>query len=347
LDAGFGPDSFLSAQDPESEDPMDVSIVIPSWRGRHLLEAYLPSILAASDHYQAISGARSEILVVEDAGGDDTAAWLRARYGTRVQCLEHDRNQGFCAACQTGFEHARYPVVLLLNNDVRLESDCIAPLLDHFRDSSVFAVTGKMFNQKGDTFCNGGKIGHFRRGMWTSYRNYDIASNTPPQVPCLSFAAIAAFAAYDREKYLQIGGLDPLTAMYEDIEISYRAWKRGWSIRYEPRSVAYHDASQTIKRFYRGQSREKLSRRSRILMHWILLHDRKMFLQHVALMIGRALTGWIILDWAFYWAIATALQNLATIRRKRVENRLKAVRSDREVQQLLEDYYRSAPIKVY
>jgi GT2 family glycosyltransferase len=325
---------------------MDVSIVIPTWRGRHLLEAYLPSVLAASEYYRETQHSRTEIVVVEDAGGDDTAAWLRAHYGERVQLLEHDHNKGFCAACQTGFEHAQFPIVLLLNNDVRLEPDCIAPYIEHFKDSMVFAVTGKMFNQKGDTFCNGGKIGRFRRGMWSSYQNYDIAPDASPCIPCLSFAAIAAFAAYDREKYLEIGGLDPLTAMYEDIEISYRAWKRGWSVRYEPRSVAYHDASQTIKSLYRGQSRNMLSRRSRILMHWILLHDRKLFLQHVFSMIGRVLTSWIVLDWAFYWAIATGMQNLRVVRLKRMENRRKAVRSDRELIQLLEDFYRSAPIKV-
>lgn len=326
---------------------MDVSIVIPTWRGRHLLEAYLPSILAASDRYRETCNFRTEILVVEDAGGDDTTTWLRSKYGDQVRLLEHEKNQGFCAACQTGFEHAKFPVVLLLNNDVRLEPDCIAPFIPHFEDPKVFAVTGKMFNQKGDTFCNGGKIGRFRRGMWSSYQNYDVQADVSRGKPYLSFAAIAAFAAYDREKYLNIGGLDPLTAMYEDIEISYRAWRRGWSIRYEPYSVAFHDASQTIKRLYRGQSRDMISRRSRILMHWILLHDRKMFLQHVASMIGRTLTSWILLDWPFYWAVATGLQNIGVVRRKRLENRLKAVRSDRELIQLLEDFYRSAPIKVY
>jgi GT2 family glycosyltransferase len=326
---------------------MHISIVIPTWRGRHLLEAYLPSVFAASDHYCRSRNAHTEIIIVEDAGGDDTSAWLKERYHDRVLLLEHERNQGFCAACQTGFERAQYPVILLLNNDVRLEPDCIAPLVEHFTDPGVFAVTGKMFNQKGDVFCNGGKIGRFRRGMWSSYQNYDAQPN-PPEAPhtgeYLSFAAIAAFSAYDREKFLKIGGLDPLTAMYEDIEISYRAWKRGWVVHYEPRSVAYHDASQTMNRRYRKRSLNMLSRRSRILMHWILLHDRKMFGQHVALMAGRCLTSWILLDWPFYWAVWTGLRNIAAIRRKRIENRRLAVRSDRELVQLLENFYRTAPI---
>jgi GT2 family glycosyltransferase len=264
---------------------MDVSIVIPTWRGRHLLEAYLPSVIAASDRYRSSQEANTEVIVVEDAGGDDTMSWLASRYGDKVIVLEHEKNLGFCSACQTGFLHARFPIVLLLNNDVRLEMDCIAPMVGHFKDPGIFAVTGKMFNQKGDVFCNG--------------------------------AAIGAFSAYDREKFLKVGGFDPLTAMYEDIEISYRGWKRGWSIRYEPRSVAYHDARQTMERRYKPRSLDMISRRSRILMHWILLHDKGMFRMHLASIAGCLLTSWIWLDWPFYWAIFTGLQNIGAVLQKK------------------------------
>jgi GT2 family glycosyltransferase len=323
---------------------MYVSIVIPTWRGRHLLEAYLPSVIAASDFYRRSRGAETEIIVVEDAGGDDTVSWLQSQYGEKIVAVEHEKNLGFCYACQTGFVHARFPIVLLLNNDVRLKEDCIAPMVEHFRDPMVFAVTGKMFDQKGEVFCNGGKIGQFRRGMWSSYRNYDALPSAKEDFAYLSFAAIGAFSAYDREKFLKIGGFDPLTAMYEDIEISYRGWKRGWSVRYEPRSVAYHDASQTMKRRYKGRSKDRLSRRSRILMHWILLHDRSMFSLHLASMAVRLLTGWLWLDWPFYWAVFTGLQNIEEIIRKRNTNRQAAVRSDRELLSLLQDFYQTAPI---
>jgi GT2 family glycosyltransferase len=309
-----------------------------------LLEAYLPSVIKASNVYRNSHGAGTEIIVVEDAGGDDTTHWLRSAYAEEVRALEHEKNQGFCAACQTGFLHATNPVVLLLNNDVRLNPDCIAPFVGHFKDPGVFAVTGKMFNQKGDAFCNGGKIARFRRGMWSSYLNYDLLPSADSDLPLLSFAAIGAFSAYDREKFLSIGGFDPLTAMYEDIEISYRGWKRGWLIKYEPRSIAYHDASQTMKRRYTRHSLNRLSRRSRILMHWILLHDRSMFGMHVASIATRLLLSWLWFDWSFYWAIGTGLQNLGAIRRKRQENQRAAVRTDRELMRILEHFRKTAPI---
>ncbi len=312
-----------------------------------MLEAYLPSVIAAADGYRASRGADAEIIVVEDAGGDDTVPWLRSHYADQVVALEHEWNQGFCAACQTGFVSARFPIVLLLNNDVRLEPDCIAPMVDHFKDPAVFAVTGKMFNQKGDVFCNGGKVGEFRRGMWSSYRNYDVLPAANADYPYLSFAAIGAFSAYDREKFLNIGGFDPLTAMYEDIEISYRGWKRGWWIKYEPRSVAYHDASQTMKRRYRKRSLNMLSNRSRILMHWMLLHDKGMFGLHLASITGRLLISWLWLDWPFYWAVFTGLGNISEILKKRKENRQAASRSDRELLRLLRDFCQTAPITLH
>jgi len=323
---------------------MDVSIVIPTWRGRHLLEAYLPSVIAAEDFYRSSQGASTEIIVVEDAGGDDTIQWLTSQHADRVLALEHDRNLGFCSACQTGFLRARYPIVLLLNNDVRLEADCIVSMIEHFRDPGVFAVTGKMLSQKGNVFCNGGKIGQFRRGMWSSYRNYDVLPSAKADFSFLSFAAIGAFSAYDREKFLKIGGFDPMTAMYEDIEISYRAWKRGWLVKYEPRSVAYHDARQTMERRYKQRSLEVMSLRSRILMHWLLLHDRGMFGMHLASITLRLLISWIWFDWPFYRAVFSGLKNIKSVLRKRAEHRRTAVRSDREIRQLLRDFSKTAPI---
>lgn len=325
---------------------MNLSVVIPTWNGKHLLEAYLPSVLDACECYRKTAEAETEIVVVEDAGKDDTAAWLPANYAGRVRLVEHDRNRGFGAACRTGIEDTRFPLVLLLNNDVRLDANCIAPMIEHFREADVFAVTGKIFNQKGDTFCNGGKVARFRRGMWSTYENYDLAPGAHADLSLISFTAIGAFSAFDRARFLEIGGFDPLTAMHEDVEISYRAWKRGWRVKYEPRSIAYHDASQTMDRRYRRRALDNLSRRSRILMHWMLLHDRRMFSQHLASMTLRLLTSWLVLDWRFYWAIGTGLANLPSIARKRRETRRTMARSDRELLRLLQDFYAKAPIEL-
>lgn len=323
---------------------MNISVVIPTWNGRRLLQAYLPSVLAACRAYEAAGRGATELVVVEDGGPDDTVAWLGSRYPNQVRLTVHRKNRGFAAACHTCFIEARHPAVLLLNNDVRLEPDCLAPMAEHFQNQALFAVTGKMFNQRGDIFCNGGKVARFRRGMWSTYENYDLIPGMRPERPLISFSAIGAFSMYHRDRFLALGGFEPLTAMVEDVDLSYRAWKRGWTVEYEPRSVAYHDASQTMDRRYRRLTLDRISRRSRILMHWMLLHDRSMLWRHALSVGGRLLVSWLALDWRFYWAVASGLANLPRILEKRREARRTMVRTDRELLALLEQFYRTAPI---
>lgn len=324
----------------------DLSIVIPTWKGRHLLEAYLPSVVAAGDFYRKRSGRDIEILVVDDGSGDDTTAWIQSHYRAQISVVVHEENLGFAIACNRGFHQARYPVVLLLNNDVRLKDDSIPAMMEHFSDPQVFAVTGRMFSQDGQVFCNGGKVARFRRGMWSTYENYDRYPWVQPDLSLLSFTAIGAFSAFDRAKFQEIGGFDPLAIFVEDVEISYRAWKRGWCVKYEPRSVAYHDASQTMDARFKRRSLDKLSRRSWVLMHWMLLHDRAMFRRHLLTLAGRFLVSWLALDWRFYWAIFTGLANLNRVLVKRKETRRTMVRTDRELLELLNRFYRTAPIAV-
>jgi GT2 family glycosyltransferase len=323
---------------------MDVSVVIPTWNGKHLLEAYLPSVLGATTHYERKRGGSCEIVVVDDGGADETESWLAGEYGARISLVRHETNLGFSAACNTGFRRARNPIVLLLNNDVRLKEDCLPSLMEHFASAEVFAVTGKIFDQSERVFCNGGKIARFRRGMWSTWENYDLLPGIRPDLTLLSFTAIGAFSAFDRSKFLQIGGFDPLAIFIEDVEISYRAWKRGWTVRYEPRSIAYHDASRTMDSRYGRSSLDRLSRRSRLLMHWMLLHDPVMFRRHALFLGARILVSWMALDWGFYWGVLTGLRHLGSILAKRRETGGTATRSDREILRMLEEFYRCAPI---
>ena len=100
---------------------MNVTVVIPTWNGRHLLERFLPSVLDAAARYREQSGCETEVLVVDDGSTDDTPLWLARTYTGRVELLIKRRNEGFALACNTGFTYARHTVVLLVINDVEME----------------------------------------------------------------------------------------------------------------------------------------------------------------------------------------------------------------------------------
>src|SRR5687767_4561661 len=67
--------------------PRGASVVIPNWNGMDLLEKFLPSVLAAA-------GPLDEIIVVDNASTDGSAAFVRRRF-PRVRVLELPRNLGF------------------------------------------------------------------------------------------------------------------------------------------------------------------------------------------------------------------------------------------------------------
>ncbi len=79
-------------------------------------------------------------------------------------------------------------------------------------------------------------------------------------------------------------------------------------------------------------------------MHWTLLHDPGMFGSHLLSLTGRFLVSWLILDWRFYWAVFTGLGQLPAIMRKRKATRQSMQTTDRMLRDLLEKFYREAPI---
>ena len=64
--------------------------------------------------------------------------------------------------------------------------------------------------------------------------------------PC--FYAGGGSSAFDRRKFLELGGFDALLHPFylEDTDLGFMAWKRGWKVLYQPRSIVFHEHRGTI-----------------------------------------------------------------------------------------------------
>src|SRR2546423_12120809 len=187
-----------------------VSVIIPTWNGRELLAEFLPSVLAALAEYSERHSAAIELLVVDDASTDDTFDWLAATFGapSGLRLVALPETLGFLRAVNRGFAEARHEIVFLLNNDVQVAPDAIAPLVSHFDDERVFAVCSKAYRLGMDFLDGAGKLGLFERGFWRVFLNYDILPTRLPQVapPFYSFFASGGYVAYDAAKLAALGG---------------------------------------------------------------------------------------------------------------------------------------------
>src|SRR5262249_16619538 len=115
------------------------SVVIPNWNGRDLLEEYLPSVI------EALAGSSgTEIIVVDNGSTDGSAKFVRQQFPS-VRVLALGGNLGFGGGSNAGFRAAKNDVVVLLNSDMRVQPDFLAPLLEPFADEKVFAVSCQIF----------------------------------------------------------------------------------------------------------------------------------------------------------------------------------------------------------
>lgn len=329
-----------------------INIVIPSWNGVDLLRQNLPSIFQAARAYSRETRAVTEIIIVDDGSTDETTSVISREF-PQAHLVAKTSNEGFAAACNAGFNRCTLELVALLNNDVRIQDDYLLYQSRHFSNPDVFAVTAKVFEWDSSVFAAGGRFGRFRRGFWSVYFNYDVLESSAhhwiENQQLLSAYAIGGFSTYHRSKLAELGGFHEVLSPFhwEDVDLSYRAWKRGWEIHYEPRSIAFHRASATIDAHFEKRWVEAISFRNRLLFHWINLHSPSFILRHLSTLALLFVVRAFVLDYRFYRSFFQALDRLNTVRELRRKEIARARRSDRDVSRILERFYRLAPLEIY
>jgi GT2 family glycosyltransferase len=219
-------------------------------------EKYIPSIVTALAGNPA-----NQILVVDNGSIDGSADFLRANF-PQVTVLALPENLGFGGGSNAGFRAAKNDIVVLLNSDMRVAADFLAPLLEGFREPEVFAVSCQIFFS--DPERTREETG-LTQGWWqdgTLRVRHRIDDQVDDLFPC--FYGCGGSCAFDRHKFLALGGFDPLLAPFylEDTDLGYMAWKRGWKVLYQPRSVVFHEHRGTIGKKFSLNTSSPFSRRT-------------------------------------------------------------------------------------
>jgi GT2 family glycosyltransferase/glycosyltransferase involved in cell wall biosynthesis len=276
-------------------DNSAATVVIPNWNGRDLLARYLPSIVEALS-----ANPRNEILVVDNASTDDSVQFLHSNF-PKVHVLALDRNYGFGGGSNRGFAAASNDIVVLLNSDMRVAPDFLQPLLDGFSASDVFAVSCQIFftdanklrEETGMTEC------WWHRGMLRARHRSDASVDS--LWPC--FYAGGGSSAFDRRKFLELGGFDELLRPFymEDSDLGLMAWKRGWRILYQPQSLVWHEHRGTIGKSFSRAYIDGIIAKNAILFAWKNAHSNSRLLAHFA---------WLMLGGAWSWLAGNSFQRM-------------------------------------
>jgi GT2 family glycosyltransferase len=263
------------------------SLVIPNWNGKDLLERFLPSWISAIAAHPG-----SEVLIVDNGSTDGSAEWIRTNYPD-VNLLALPENFGFGGGSNAGFRAAKNDVVVLLNSDMRVEPDFLAPLLAGFTDETVFAVSCQIF--LGDKSRRREETG-LTEGWWKD-GSLRVGHRADPSIdslfPC--FYGGGGSCAFDRRKFLELGGFDELLAPFylEDTDLGFLAWKRGWKVLYQPSSIVHHEHRGTIGKRFTPDYIQSILQKNFLLFAWKNIHGWGRLSSHFFFsFVGAIMTAW-------------------------------------------------------
>jgi GT2 family glycosyltransferase len=252
---------------------VDLSIIIVNWNTQEHLRACLASLRASA----LGSGLSREILVVDNASSDGSAAMVRAEF-PEVALIANAENRGYAAGNNQGLTAASGEFLLLLNPDTEVPPGGLEALVAFLREhpragaaaprlvhpdgqiqESVrgFPTPGSLLEEFGGSRLSpvarrldallaapeGSVTPHDGEGAAGPYR-VSVAGVTEP----LSVdQPMASCFLIRREALAQVGGMDEqFPIFFNDVDLCYRIRRAGWGIWYLPHvRVLHHGGAAT------------------------------------------------------------------------------------------------------
>jgi GT2 family glycosyltransferase len=237
-------------------DAADVTVIIVTWQGAHLLPECLASLAAQTRPH--------EVIVVDNASTDGTGALLAARFPT-VRVLSLPTNRGFAGGVAAALPRVRTPYVALLNNDAAADPrwlECSVGALGQGND--VAAVTAKMLLwDEPDRLNNAGVV--LVKGGYGADRGLGAPDGPPFDTPAEVFGFSGGAAVLRTHAVTMVGGFPAeFFLYYEDTDLAWRLRLAGWRVWYEPAAIVTHRHAASTDR--RSTSFAFYNERNRLLM---------------------------------------------------------------------------------
>lgn len=223
----------------------EVAIVILNYNGQTYLKQFLPFVLESE--YENLT------IYVADNASTDNSREVLANFPS-IKPLFLPQNGGFAQGYNEALEQIDADYYVLLNSDVEVTANWIAPIMKVFAEEPTVAVCQpKILSFQQRTHFEyaggaGGWIDHwgypFCRGRIFGVMEEDKGQyDDPAEIFWASGAALFIKAPI----FHQIGGFDPdYFAHAEEIDLCWRIKRAGYQIKAVPESVVYHVGGGTL-----------------------------------------------------------------------------------------------------
>jgi len=319
----------------------NLSIIIPNWNGERQLKKNLPLLFNVLAKFNG----ESEVIIIDDQSEDGSRGYLEelkkernlAAFGGQnlsrqgrdeirisrskfpnFKVIFNNENLGFGRSVNKGVKAARYDIVFLLNTDVEVKTGCFENLLPHFEKKDVFAA-----GANADWLVGRGQ---FINGY------LDISSPKKIKKTCQeaqpSFWVSGGHSAFRKSLWEKLGGLDPLYApfYFEETDLCYRGWKRGWRVLWEPKAPVLHKHEESvIRQNFSPRYISSIAQRNQLIFIWKNITDENMFAEHKKALIKR-----LVKKPSYLKVFLAAAKKWPEIKRKRAIEEKEAVLTDKK-----------------
>lgn len=307
-----------------------IDIIIPNYNGADIMKKNLPLLLSIIKNMNEIS-----IIIVDDASiredFEELERYLKKikyKYHTPISLVRNDKNLGFSGTVNQGVSISHAEFVVMLNSDVVPEEYFIQKALPYLLDDENLFGVGfleKSF-EAGKTILRGRGLGFWKRGVLIHSRGEVNKTST--------FWISGGSSLIRRSLFEELGGFDELYSPFywEDIDLSYRAQKMGYSLLFGKESVISHYHNEgAIKKHYSMKDVTRVAYRNQFIFIWKNISDFNLLLSHIIWLpyhIGKALWR---RDWEFILGFIFAFILLPSIIKKKKEQSRYNVKKDKEL----------------
>lgn len=217
--------------------------------------------------------------VLDNRSTDGSIEFLRKNFA-EVNIYSARENRVFCSFNEAA-ESLDADILILLNNDIKVEEDFIDPLVETFRKHrDAFLVGPKCLMLDRKTYEGTKSKWWIEKGLFKSSSRY---TGYERDIDTEGYTMQAGFGAYDKKKFLELGGYDDLylPGIIEDADLCYRAWKKGYKGYYQPKSLIYHMGQASFKKAFGSRKIMELAHRNTFLFMWKNIQDLRIWVLHI------------------------------------------------------------------
>ena len=216
------------------------SIIVPAFNEEVNAVSSLNNLLRCDYPY-------FDIIFVDDGSSDRTYEIVKEAFGNHPKMKIFTKpNGGKASALNYGIAQTDADFVVCIDADTKLLPDAVRQLMKSFADPHTGAVAGAV--------KVGNEINMLTRWQsieYTTSQNFDRKGFAYPNAITVIPGAIGAF----RKEALTAAGGFTTDTLAEDCDITIRILKAGYVIANEPTAMAYTEAPETLKMFFKQRYR--------------------------------------------------------------------------------------------